>query len=178
MNKRIFKRVPSKDYESDYDLSDALIENIASNTREPWSGVAPMTAIEVAMKLAAGETIMLASPFTTDPTEVRWSLEVPRSQFKKDEDSLLEGEGPLWEVRVVCDLDETENVDFEVRAPSEEAAADKAEAHARKYADFYFGEPPEPTYSADRVNIYRIEDEPDLNDDEDQYAPWPHEVEQ
>lgn len=158
--KKLFKRVPSKEYESSYDLSDALIAHIAKDISEAWSGREPMTAIEVALVLGAGETVMLASPFTTDNTEVRWSLEpVVTGNLKDDEAYLLEGKGEMWEVRVSSDIDDMNYVDFEVRAETMEEAADKAEAVAQRHSDMYFDEPPIPTYHAERRNIQRMDDE-------------------
>lgn len=79
--------------------------------------------------------------------------------YTDDEEALLTGEGDLWMVRVISSHDDLNYVDFEVRALTEEEAAEKAETVARRNPGYYFEEAAPPTYHADRRNIERIEEE-------------------
>ena len=72
---KIFKRVPSKNYESSYDYSDNLIEHIAKDSREEWSSVVGVSGIGLALILGAGKTFYMGSPFTLDSRAVEWTLE-------------------------------------------------------------------------------------------------------
>ena len=79
--------------------------------------------------------------------------------YKDDDDLLAAGEGGLWHVRVISSHDECNYVDFEVRAETEEDAAEKAETVAQRNPERYFDTPSPPTYDADRDNIELIEEE-------------------
>lgn len=73
--KKLFKRAPQQDYESSYEVSDALIRHISEHTHETWSKVAPMTPIQLAVFLAGGGVLMLGSPFSEKGEDVQWSME-------------------------------------------------------------------------------------------------------
>jgi len=79
--------------------------------------------------------------------------------YKDDDDFLAAGEGELWHVWVISSHDDCNYVDFEVRAETEEEAAEKAETVARRNPDYYFEAVSPPTYHAERRNIERIEEE-------------------
>lgn len=167
---QLVKRVPTKDYEARYDVSDSLMLNIAGESNAAYAKRDPISAIDLAMMLARGETFYIGSPFSEDPREVEWTIEAETARtYKQDCDWLTEGTGELWEVRVINGLDENDYVELHVRGETDKLAANKAEQHARRYPDMYFGVP-EPHYYADRHNIYRLdEDEGEVvvNDDPD-----------
>lgn len=79
--------------------------------------------------------------------------------YRREVEELTSGAGDLWTVRVASSEDPMNYAEIEVRAVTDQEAADKAEAHARKHVDMYFDDPPTPRYVADRVNIYRSEEE-------------------
>lgn len=110
------------------------------------------------------------------PPPVTVNLNPEPGSFRHDEKLLEEGKGALWMVRIGNDGDDTDYVDLEARALTPEAAADKAEAHARKHADFYF-EQRSPIFTAERQNVYRVDEEESAVDDDearfpDSDAPW------
>jgi hypothetical protein len=79
--------------------------------------------------------------------------------YKDDDAFLAAGEGELWHVRVISSHDECNYIDFEVRAETEEEAAEKAETVARRNPERYFDAPSPPTYDADRDNIECLSEE-------------------
>lgn len=101
--KRLIKRAPTKGYQSDYEPSIGLIEQIAKDTREPYNTDHPgLSANDVLLRLHAGETVKGMNPFGT---EVLWTLEETDAdvinpvdvlsyidEFKGQEDLLTVGE--------------------------------------------------------------------------------------
>lgn len=82
------------------------------------------------------------------------------NRMRDDDDFLAAGTGPLWEVRVQCDLGDSNYTDFEVRAETAEEAAVKAETVARRHADIYFDTSQSPEYHALRHDIHQMEEDP------------------
>lgn len=91
------------------------------------------------------------------PTPILGNTDYDMSTFKEEADALVEGEGGLWEVRILNLGDDCDWVDFLVRAPTMDEAALRVEKHARKYPDMYFDIERPPTFDADRHNIYPVE---------------------